>query len=1323
MRRWLRRLGVALLVALGTIFLLVSGAWLYLSTGPGEAWLVRELEARIDAAIAGSVRFGSIDLLASTVTLHDVRLLDPDGKVVARVEQAQVTVAPLALIDRTIAIEGATVIRPELSIVRDDGGTNLERALAPTHKRPEQPRAPGEPPFNVRIHDVAVKGAALSLRTEGSERALEIAGLDLAGRFEEGKHFIDAALRGEGRVEAPAKGPLTLQLGAHRDDGTWSANVRLQAAGAQLVAEGASEGSHTRVQVHELVLPPDVTQAVIARWPLVTALRGQARLLRDGHDLEVDATLEAATARAALEGHFNLETWTSRGVRLEVSDVNLAELVREGPRSDIDLEARAQGGGRSLETLDGEVQVNAPSSPVMGSQFGPVRIDARAHGGAISLRSMKVTVPGLSLTATGKATPQSVDVKGTATARNLGLFARTLGRLAGPKGLPLDGHGRASFHLRGRTRNPTLTVEARFPVLKWEQQVSRGVNIDLEIPDVGIRLRQLRERGEDVEPSAAKTGPRIVPAIARGTPNIVPAQDEATRPPRPIELRVQVEDLGLEDLLKRLGLEITLAGVTEAKVELSGSPEDPGLDLRVRLNQVVAEGLPPLDVTVTARSKPGGPITLGFSTAASDQPSRLTVRLPWSLGTLFQRRLGPEDLLDAAYVVKGDIRRFPVPPALLGLEHPPMLSATLNLQGSPRRPRGSAKLGLTGIGGGALPPVSVTADVALQGAATRVEVSATQEERLLARVDARIAASPLRFRTVQEDPDIPVEAELILGAVPLSDLTTFASWFLPEAPQRLPAEGLLSGRVHFEGSLARPVASAEVALIGLTAWENASPGDLFVRAAYGGERLALTASLVGPTGGTMEVAASAPVELSFQRLRAGIDVQAVPVEGSVVATGIDPSFLSGLSRQVLKLGGRIHADATIAGSLGEPDLRGEVRWEDGQLELAGFGSYREIQLLARGDRNRVVIEKLTAASAAGSAELSGSLLRDGGEGYALDARIRLERFPVVNRDQHVANLSVEATAKGLASLDNVVISPLEVSRARIELPTLVQKEVQALEPPQNVTFVRNGKPIALPEETAATPEERRRKERRVTLEAQIDAPRNVLLIGPDFNVELGLGEDFRVVVEQQPVISGTVKIIRGVLEVFGREFELQEDSIVTFSGPPQRPQLDVTAQHVNAREDVTITLSIRGIPPELEITPTSNPPLTETEIYTLLATGRRAAQTHEASGRGLSASAVSLLGGVITGRLEQGISELVPVDYLRIQPGAEGFTGTRIETGRQLTNRLFLGLETQIGADVPFGHNRSQLQLDYQIGRQIVLELIYGDARVGTLDLLWKRRY
>ena len=84
-----------------------------------------------------------------------------------------------------------------------------------------------------------------------------------------------------------------------------------------------------------------------------------------------------------------------------------------------------------------------------------------------------------------------------------------------------------------------------------------------------------------------------------------------------------------------------------------------------------------------------------------------------------------------------------------------------------------------------------------------------------------------------------------------------------------------------------------------------------------------------------------------------------------------------------------------------------------------------------------------------------------------------------------------------------------------------------------------------------------------------------------------------------------VRVLRGDLEVMGRRFTVQNSSQLRFTGPALTPDINATAEHHNERAGVKVFVNVRGQGKELTIKPTSEPPLPETEIYTLLATGRR----------------------------------------------------------------------------------------------------------------------
>jgi translocation and assembly module TamB len=391
------------------------------------------------------------------------------------------------------------------------------------------------------------------------------------------------------------------------------------------------------------------------------------------------------------------------------------------------------------------------------------------------------------------------------------------------------------------------------------------------------------------------------------------------------------------------------------------------------------------------------------------------------------------------------------------------------------------------------------------------------------------------------------------------------------------------------------------------------------------------------------------------------------------------------------------------------------------LVLAGSGSYEKIHLLVRGTQERIALEELSASSGEGTARLTGEAVRETEEQLGLRLSARMNQFPLTAQDQLVATLSIQADAKGTAS-NSLVDADLHIKEAHVQLPPSARKDVQRLENPPDVVFLRNGKPVEKPKQavggagSAGGPPARE-------IRVRINAPRNLWVVSDDANVELGLAEGFRLIQQNdEPQVFGEVKLLRGRVEVFGRRFDLQRDSSIAFGGPPRTPQLDVTAQHENERENVKVTIRVTGTADDLQIKTSSDPALSETEIFTLLATGRRNLRPGTTSS-GSTNPAVSVIGGFVAEQLKRGIEKVLPLDVLSIEPGEKGVAGTRVEAGTYVGDRLYLGIESRLGAQRERNENQNQLDLEYQLWKHWTFELKYGDARQGTGDLLWRKQY
>lgn len=240
----------------------------------------------------------------------------------------------------------------------------------------------------------------------------------------------------------------------------------------------------------------------------------------------------------------------------------------------------------------------------------------------------------------------------------------------------------------------------------------------------------------------------------------------------------------------------------------------------------------------------------------------------------------------------------------------------------------------------------------------------------------------------------------------------------------------------------------------------------------------------------------------------------------------------------------------------------------------------------------------------------------------------------------------------------------------------------------------------------------------------VDAPRNLWVSGKDANLELGLGPSFRVEITDVPRVYGDVTIKRGRVDVVGRRFDLKPDSTIRFSGPSDAPELDVGATHDNEKEKITVLVTVKGTPDHIQIAISSpdRPDLTESQLYTLVVTGRLDLGGGSAGSTTVSDRAASLAGGLLASQLQKRLAKKLPLDVLTIEAGG-GLGTARVEAGRYVTSNLYVGYVGRLGADPALLQNRNAAHLEYEITSRWSFQGEYGDAKTGSADVIWTNRY
>jgi len=818
--------------------------------------------------------------------------------------------------------------------------------------------------------------------------------------------------------------------------------------------------------------------------------------------------------------------------------------------------------------------------------------------------------------------------------------------------------------------------------------------------------------------------------------------DGATAPMSAKLLVSELSSLELEKLLASggpwparavLSLDARVAG-TAAQPSLEATLEAQGLEVRA-LDRVLSAEAARVEVHTGADHR----LRLEARLSPFGGAATLSCRTPWTAGELWRRlptapeaKEAPQDCTLTASDV--DAQALVPDGELTG-----RLFAEGHLEGTIERPLGSLELSLAHGGLSRLRALAATARLEAGADSTSLVASAKTGNAALFQLDARVAAQVFELIRGHQHAERSVSATLTLFPVELAQVLA------PEVGQRQ-LGGLASGVVKVGGTLAAPTALAS-ATVGALRYGQVSLGDAALELSSAAHRQTIALTLSGAPAAGQSAAVSAgdagaPTQptgalANALRLTGGLELPwsfltgvprstwaAAPLSLSLEAQGLELAFLSDVHPAVRLVGGSLSARGSARGTLGDPHLEGVATWSDGRLALYGYGDYRDVQLSVRATDSAIDVETLKARSGAGEASLRLSARRQAGTSWGLEGSGALERFPIVADDQLVGTASLRLSFTGSASDSLVALAPLKIPKAELLLPEVKGKNLQDLARPTDV-FVRGAGHRAVTR-TPTTPEPKPERALRVVL----DAPANLWVRGTDLDLELGLSEGFTVTQGDSPQLNGVATVKRGTISVIGRKFtvgrrldELGEGraSELRFSGPPTTPDVNVSAVHVNEKEKVTVTVSVIGHGTDVAVKTSSEPAMAESDIYTLLATGRRELR------RGSNASltpedAVSVVGQLAAAQLKTALARKLPIDVLSFET-SDGFQKLKVDVGKYLSDTLYLGVSAQSGANPALGENPWAGRLEYQMTRQLSLEGYAGTAPAAGVEFVWSRDY
>jgi translocation and assembly module TamB len=208
-----------------------------------------------------------------------------------------------------------------------------------------------------------------------------------------------------------------------------------------------------------------------------------------------------------------------------------------------------------------------------------------------------------------------------------------------------------------------------------------------------------------------------------------------------------------------------------------------------------------------------------------------------------------------------------------------------------------------------------------------------------------------------------------------------------------------------------------------------------------------------------------------------------------------------------------------------------------------------------------------------------------------------------------------------------------------------------------------------------------------------------------------------------PSVLGRIEINDGSATFAGQKYQLQRGEIY-FTNPVRIDpiiDLDATAQV----ENYDITVGLHGTATNLKPTYRSEPPLSETDVFALLALGRTQEEAQLYQERqvqqGTDPTTSALLGGALNATVSNRVEKLFGVGSVKIDPafvGTLGQSSARITVQQQISRQVTATFATNVNTSA-----QQLIQVQYDLNHDNSIVVTRDESGVFSVVYKLRRRY
>jgi len=398
--------------------------------------------------------------------------------------------------------------------------------------------------------------------------------------------------------------------------------------------------------------------------------------------------------------------------------------------------------------------------------------------------------------------------------------------------------------------------------------------------------------------------------------------------------------------------------------------------------------------------------------------------------------------------------------------------------------------------------------------------------------------------------------------------------------------------------------------------------------------------------------------------------------------------------------GKVEFTVAAGGQVMNPVLSGKVKFDNVNLALDAIpNGLSDMNGTLIFTEDRLQVQSLTAKTGGGELKIGGSLRFRNGFYADLTAtgdavRIRLYGLSATAN----ANLKLQGTASSALLSGNILLTRFGIGQ-----------DVDF------AAFAGAGGTVSAPSDPDAL-SNKIRLDVRVVSSPQLDFQNTYAKLAG--TVDLGIRGTVA-----SPTILGRIQITDGSATFANTKYQLQRGDIY-FTNPVRiDPIIDVDA--TAQVENYEVTVGLHGTASNLKPTYRSEPPLSEADVFALLALGRtqEEAQIYQerqlASGTDPTTSA--LLGGALNATVSSRVEKLFGVGSVKIDPafvGTLGNSSARITVQEQISKQITATFATNVNTSA-----EQLIQVQYDLNHNSSIVVTRDESGVFSIVYKLRRRY